>query len=37
VNPIGRRIIRMLPPLIAKKEHVDTAVRVLGEALEAEA
>lgn len=31
VNPIGRRIVRMLPPLIVKKEHVDTAVRVLAD------
>lgn len=33
VNAIGQRIIRFLPPLIVKKEHVDTAIRILSEAL----
>lgn len=34
VNPIGKNIIRVLPPLIARKEHVDSAMRILSESLE---
>ncbi|HUV03497.1 MAG TPA: acetylornithine transaminase [Armatimonadota bacterium] len=33
VNPVGQSVIRFLPPLIVQKEHVDSAVRILGEAL----
>jgi len=33
INPVGQSIIRSLPPLIVQKEHVDSAVRILGEAL----
>jgi len=33
VNPVGQGIIRFLPPLIVRKEHVDSAVRILSEAL----
>ena len=33
VNPIGRNVIRFLPPLIVRKEHVDSAIRILSEAL----
>jgi predicted acetylornithine/succinylornithine family transaminase len=33
VNPVGQNIIRFLPPLIVRKEHVDTALGILGEAL----
>ena len=33
VNPVGQNIIRFLPPLIVRKEQVDTAVRIVGEAL----
>ncbi|MHB0913613.1 MAG: acetylornithine transaminase [Armatimonadota bacterium] len=33
VNTIGEKVIRFLPPLIAKKEHVDIALGVLEEAV----
>ena len=33
VNAIGQGIVRFLPPLIARQEHVDTAVRILREAI----
>lgn len=33
VNPIGQNVIRFLPPLIVRKEHVDSAIRILSEAL----
>ena len=33
INPIGQSILRFLPPLIAEREHVDTAVRILREAI----
>ena len=33
VNPIGQNILRFLPPLIVKNEHVDAAIRILKEAL----
>ncbi len=33
VNPIGDSIIRFLPPLIVRREHVDAAVRIVDEAL----
>ncbi len=33
VNPVGDSIIRFLPPLIVRREHVDAAVRIVDEAL----
>jgi len=33
VNAIGQNTLRFLPPLIAKKEHVDSALRILIEAV----
>ncbi len=33
VNPIGQNVIRFLPPLIVRKEHVDSAIWILSEAL----
>lgn len=32
-NPIGQRVIRFVPPLIARKDDVDAAIRILVEAL----
>lgn len=34
LNSIGESILRFLPPLIVKKEHVDTAVDILSETLQ---
>jgi predicted acetylornithine/succinylornithine family transaminase len=33
VNPVGRNTVRFLPPLIVQKEHVDSAMRIVSEAL----
>lgn len=33
VNPIGRNIIRMLPPLIVRRDDVDAAVAILSDSL----
>jgi len=33
VNPIGRSIVRMLPPLIVKRDDVDAAVAILSDSL----
>ncbi|MDI6829681.1 MAG: aminotransferase class III-fold pyridoxal phosphate-dependent enzyme, partial [Armatimonadota bacterium] len=34
LNSIGESILRFLPPLIVKKQHVDTAVDILSKALQ---
>ncbi|MHB0997893.1 MAG: acetylornithine transaminase [Armatimonadota bacterium] len=33
INPIGENIIRFLPPLIVKEEHIDSAINIVSEAL----
>lgn len=33
VNSVGDSMIRFLPPLIVRREHVDTAIRIVSEAL----
>lgn len=34
VNPIGANVIRFLPPLIVRREHVDAAIRIITKSLE---
>ena len=33
VNAVGQNVIRFLPPLIVQKEHIDTAIGIVNEAL----
>jgi acetylornithine/N-succinyldiaminopimelate aminotransferase len=34
VNSVGKSVIRMLPPLIVRKEHVDSAMEVLSDSID---